>query len=34
MARFTMGPLEWLWRLAYRGPMPLRRAPETATVAA
>jgi hypothetical protein len=20
MARFTMGPLEWLWRLAYRGP--------------
>ena len=25
MARFTMGPLEWLWRLAYRGPMPLRR---------
>ncbi|MBO9557811.1 MAG: DUF418 domain-containing protein [Caulobacter sp.] len=34
MARFTMGPLEWLWRLAYRGPMPLRRAPEAATVAA
>jgi uncharacterized protein len=34
MARFTMGPLEWLWRLAYRGPMPLRRAPETATLAA
>jgi uncharacterized protein len=30
MARFTMGPLEWLWRLAYRGPMPLRRPPETA----
>jgi uncharacterized protein len=29
MARFTMGPLEWLWRLAYRGPMPLRRARET-----
>ena len=27
MARFTMGPLEWLWRLAYRGPMPLRRTP-------
>lgn len=25
MTRFTMGPLEWLWRLAYRGPMPLRR---------
>ncbi len=24
--RFTMGPLEWLWRLAYRGPAPLRRA--------
>jgi uncharacterized protein len=23
--RFTMGPLEWLWRLAYRGPAPLRR---------
>ncbi|WP_165184060.1 DUF418 domain-containing protein [Caulobacter soli] len=34
MARFTMGPLEWLWRLAYRGPMPLRRAPEAAPVAA
>lgn len=29
MARFTMGPLEWLWRLAYRGPMPLRRDPAT-----
>ena len=25
MARFTLGPLEWLWRLVYRGPMPLRR---------
>jgi uncharacterized protein len=25
MARFTMGPLEWLWRRVYRGPMPLRR---------
>uniref|UniRef100_B0T422 DUF418 domain-containing protein n=1 Tax=Caulobacter sp. (strain K31) TaxID=366602 RepID=B0T422_CAUSK len=34
MARFTMGPLEWLWRLAYRGPMPLRRAPATAAVTA
>lgn len=34
MARFTMGPLEWLWRLAYRGPMPLRRAPGTAATAA
>ncbi|UAL09674.1 DUF418 domain-containing protein [Caulobacter segnis] len=26
MARFTMGPLEWVWRLAYRGRTPLRRA--------
>jgi uncharacterized protein len=34
MARFTMGPLEWLWRLAYRGPMPLRRERRTAPVAA
>ena len=34
MARFTMGPLEWLWRLAYRGPMPLRRARGAATVPA
>ena len=25
LKRFTMGPLEWLWRLAYRGPAPLRR---------
>jgi uncharacterized protein len=25
LERFTMGPLEWLWRLAYRGPAPLRR---------
>jgi uncharacterized protein len=33
MARFTMGPLEWLWRLAYRGPMPLRRAPPAVAVA-
>jgi uncharacterized protein len=33
MTRFTMGPLEWLWRLAYRGPMPLRRAPATVAVA-
>lgn len=31
MARFAMGPLEWLWRLAYRGPMPLRRGPLPAT---
>jgi uncharacterized protein len=34
MARFTMGPLEWLWRLAYRGPMPLRRAPPPVAVVA
>lgn len=27
LQRFTMGPLEWLWRLAYRGPTPLRRDP-------
>ena len=33
MARFTMGPLEWLWRRAYRGPMPLRRTPQTAAAA-
>ena len=26
MARFTMGPLEWLWRWAYRGRVTLRRA--------
>lgn len=26
LRRFTMGPLEWLWRLAYRGPTPVRRA--------
>lgn len=26
MARFTMGPLEWMWRLAYRGRTALRRA--------
>lgn len=26
LKRFTMGPLEWVWRLAYRGPAPLRRA--------
>ncbi len=25
MARFTMGPLEWMWRLAYRGRTALRR---------
>jgi len=25
LKRFTMGPLEWVWRLAYRGPAPLRR---------
>ncbi len=23
--RFTMGPLEWIWRRLYRGPVPLRR---------
>ena len=34
MARFTMGPLEWLWRLAYRGPMPLRRAPDAVAATA
>ena len=28
MARYTMGPLEWAWRLAYRGRTPLRRAIE------
>lgn len=27
LKRFSMGPLEWVWRLAYRGPAPLRRAP-------
>lgn len=26
LKRFTMGPLEWLWRLAYRGRTPIRRA--------
>lgn len=26
LKRFTMGPLEWVWRLAYRGPTALRRA--------
>ena len=25
MARFAMGPLEWLWRWAYRGRTPLKR---------
>lgn len=25
LQRFTMGPLEWVWRLAYRGRTPLRR---------
>jgi uncharacterized protein len=25
LQRFSMGPLEWLWRLAYRGPASLRR---------
>ena len=29
MDRFSMGPLEWLWRRLYRGPAPLRR-PESA----
>jgi uncharacterized protein len=28
LKRFSMGPLEWLWRLAYRGPTPLRKAAE------
>ena len=27
LKRFTMGPLEWVWRLAYRGRTPLRRKP-------
>jgi len=27
LKRFSMGPLEWVWRLAYRGPTPLRRGP-------
>ncbi len=26
MDRFSMGPLEWLWRRLYRGPTPIRRA--------
>lgn len=26
MDRFSMGPLEWLWRRLYRGRMPIRRA--------
>jgi len=26
LERFTMGPLEWVWRRLYRGPAPLRRA--------
>ncbi|MBC7668935.1 MAG: DUF418 domain-containing protein, partial [Gemmatimonadaceae bacterium] len=34
MARFTLGPLEWLWRLVYRGPMPLRRDAPTMVAAA
>jgi uncharacterized protein len=25
MDRFSMGPLEWLWRRLYRGPTPIRR---------
>lgn len=25
LRHFTTGPLEWLWRLAYRGRMPIRR---------
>jgi uncharacterized protein len=33
MDRFTMGPLEWLWRRLYRGPMALRRAPAEPAVA-
>jgi uncharacterized protein len=31
LRRFTMGPLEWVWRLAYRGRTPLRRANPLAT---
>ncbi len=30
LKRFNIGPLEWLWRLAYRGRTPLRRAAEAA----
>jgi len=33
MDRFTMGPLEWLWRRLYRGPSPLRRGGEGAVAA-
>jgi uncharacterized protein len=33
MDRFTMGPLEWLWRRLYRGATPLRRTTEAAVVA-
>ena len=33
MDRFTMGPLEWLWRRLYRGPTPILRVAERAAVA-
>ena len=33
MDRFTMGPLEWLWRRLYRGPMTLRRSAPAPVVA-
>jgi len=33
MDRFTMGPLEWLWRRLYRGPTPLRRERDEAVAA-
>jgi len=33
LKRFTMGPLEWVWRLAYRGRTPLRRSPPLAAEA-
>ncbi|PTS90783.1 DUF418 domain-containing protein, partial [Caulobacter sp. HMWF009] len=33
MDRFTMGPLEWLWRRLYRGPTPLRRDRDEAVAA-
>ncbi|HJV40220.1 DUF418 domain-containing protein [Caulobacter sp.] len=32
LARFEMGPLEWVWRRLYRGPAPIRR-PRLAPVA-
>lgn len=33
MDRFTMGPLEWLWRRLYLGSTPIRRSKATAAVA-